>query len=295
MPTVSSNGIELEVEEFGEKDAPVVVLIMGLGMQLLAWPEPFCQRLAEAGYRVIRFDNRDCGLSHKCHGMKAPHIVKAAMLSRLGKSFPVPYTLDDMALDTIGLFDALGIEQAHIVGASMGGMIAQILAAKHSPRILTMTSIMSTSGHPSYSTPSPKAAKQLFFSRPKSRDIEDILDYSLKVWEVIGSPKYPVDPVTLRTQIRRSVERSSYPQGFLRQLTAILASGSRRRLLQQIEVPTLVIHGNQDPLVPLAGGQDTAAHIPGARLEVIDGMGHNIPPQLHTSITDMLLRHFQHA
>jgi proline iminopeptidase len=282
--------LHIEYESLGDPQHPAVVLIMGLGMQLMAWPDLFCQQLVARGYRVLRFDNRDCGLSGRAPGKKRANLLLAMAASALGLPVRTPYTLDDMAGDAIGLMDRLGIERAHIVGASMGGMIAQVLAAKFPQRVLSLTSIMSTSGNRKVSKPT-KPARKVLLSRPTDpKDPESVIEYMVKMFGVIGSPGYPSSKEELRSRIGHSVRRAYEPAGTARQLLAIIASGDRRKLLHTIAVPTLVIHGADDPLVPIAAGRDTAQNIPGASLLVIEGMGHDFPealmPRLAQAIAD---------
>ena len=290
MPQTTANGITIEYDEHGDKNAPPLLLVMGLGAQMTLWPQELVDALVERGFRVIRYDNRDIGLSHKMEGAKAPGIVKLMLLSRFGLKPKVPYTLADMADDGIGLLDALGIAKAHIVGASMGGMIAQHMAFSHPERVLTLTSIMSTTGNRKL----PQATREAMTAltkRPESMDEEVLVEHGVKVATAIGSPGYRSDPGKVRERSRALIKRSFYPQGMPRQLAAIIADGDRRERLQSVKAPTLVIHGEADPLVPLAGGQDTAAHIAGARLKTIPGMGHDLPLELVDEIADAIAEH----
>ncbi|MFA4970316.1 MAG: alpha/beta fold hydrolase [Sulfuritalea sp.] len=292
---MSGAPLHIEYESLGDPSHPAIVLIMGLGMQLMAWPDDFCQALVARGYRVIRFDNRDCGLSGRAPGKKRANLLLAMAASALGLPVRTPYTLEDMAGDTVGLMDKLGIARAHIVGASMGGMIAQVLAAKFPQRVLSLTSIMSSSGNRKVSKPS-KPARKVLLTRPADpKDPESVIDHLVEMFGVIGSPGYPSTHEELRSRIGASVRRAYDPAGVARQLLAIIASGDRRKLLRTIAAPTLVIHGAADPLVPLAAGRDTAQNIPGASLLVIDGMGHDFPsalmPRLATAIADHCDRH----
>ena len=282
--------LHIEYESLGDPARPAIVLIMGLGMQLTGWPDSFCEALVARGYRVIRFDNRDCGLSGRVVGKKRGNLLLAMAAAALGLPVRTPYTLEDMAGDTIGLMDRLGLERAHVVGASMGGMIAQVLAAKFPQRVLSLTSIMSTSGNRRVSKPT-KAARKTLLSRPADpKDPEAVIEHMVDMFGVIGSPAYPSTREALRLHIGRSVRRAYYPAGVARQLLASIASGDRRRQLRTIMASTLVIHGADDPLVPLAAGRDTAQNIPGAELLVIEGMGHDFPealmPRLATVIAD---------
>ncbi|MBI5107394.1 MAG: alpha/beta fold hydrolase [Rhodocyclales bacterium] len=285
----------IEYESLGDPAHPAIVLIMGLGMQLLAWPDNFCNALVARGFRVIRFDNRDVGLSGRVPGKKRANILLAMAASALHLPVRTAYTLTDMADDTVRLMDQLGIARAHIVGASMGGMIAQVLAATHPQRVLSLTSIMSTSGNRKLSKPSKAAGKALLTrpSDPKDKDL--VIEHLVHAFGVIGSPGYPSTREELRQRIGRSVRRAYDPAGVARQLVAVIASGDRRKQLKQIKAPTLVIHGADDPLVPLAAGRDTAAHISGARLEVIPGMGHDFPDALLPRLAALVADHCDHC
>jgi proline iminopeptidase len=280
VPAVTANGLTLDYESFGDAAAPALLLIMGLGMPGLAWPDEFVDALVAAGFRVVRFDNRDCGHSTKLRNASQPSAAQAIARALLRLPVHAPYTLDDMAADTVGLLDALGIERAHLVGASLGGMIAQVVAARHPTRAASLVSIMSSTGnpHPRVAFGHPRALRALL-SRPLDpSDINRVVDHLVHVLGVIGSPGFPTDQKLLRDRLERVARRGWYPAGTVRQLLAVLASGDRRPLLARIVAPTLVIHGRDDPLVPLAAGRDTARTIPGARLEVIDGMGHDLAP-----------------
>lgn len=287
---MSTAPLHIEYESLGDPTRPVIVLIMGLGMQLTGWPDSFCRALVARGYRVIRFDNRDCGLSGRAPAKKRANLLLAMAAAALGLPVRAPYTLEDMAGDTIGLMDRLGIARAHIVGASMGGMIAQVLAAKFPQRVLSLTSIMSTSGNRRVSKPT-KPARKALLSRPADpKDPESVIEHLVEMFGIIGSPAYPSTPDELRLRLGHSVRRAYYPAGVARQLLAVIAAGDRRKQLRTIGAPTLVIHGADDPLVPLAAGRDTAQNIPGAELQVIAGMGHDFPealmPRLATAIAD---------
>ena len=287
---VDTAPLHIEYESLGDPDRPAIVLIMGLGMQLTGWPDSFCQALVARGYRVIRFDNRDCGLSGRVTGKKRGNLLLAMAAAALHLPVRTPYTLEDMAGDTIGLMDRLGLERAHIVGASLGGMIAQVLAVKFPQRVLSLTSLMSTSGNRRVSKPT-KAARKTLLARPADpKNPEAVIEHMVDMFGVIGSPGYPASKDELRSRIGKSVHRAYEPAGTARQLLAIIASGDRRKLLKTIAAPTLVIHGAADPLVPVAAGRDTAQNIPGATLTVIEGMGHDFPeallPRLAAAIAD---------
>ena len=277
MPQVKANGIEIEYESFGPADRDAVLLIMGFSAQLTMWPTELCEELVSRGYRVIRFDNRDVGLSAKLEAKGIPDMEKLFGALMTGAAVEAPYSLDDMAADAAGLLDALKIERAHIVGASMGGMIAQLVAANHPEKTLSLTSIMSNTGNPDLPQGSPEARGALLAPAPAPDDIEAIIARGINTWKVIGSPGYPTDDQQLRQWVMRDAKRSYYPQGVTRQFAAIVANGDRRPKLKNIKVPTVVLHGADDPLVPVAGGKDTADNIPGAELRVIPGMGHDFP------------------
>ncbi|MEX0342361.1 MAG: alpha/beta fold hydrolase [Erythrobacter sp.] len=290
MPKAIANGIEIHYEEHGDKAHPPLLLIMGFGAQLTLWPDELVDALAGHGFRVIRYDNRDIGLSHKFDGVKAPGLIKMTLLSKIGFTPKVPYTLADMADDGAGLLDALGIEKAHIVGASMGGMIAQHFASRHADKCLSLTSIFSTTGNPKLPPAEPKALKALV-TRPKSTDEEVLVEHGMMLARTIGSPGFPTDEQRLRERTRVNVRRSFYPEGPTRHLSAIVADGDRREMLKSIAVPTLVLHGEDDPLVPCEGGRDTAAAIPGARLKTIAGWGHDLPLELVDEVAGTIADH----
>ncbi|MCD2316055.1 alpha/beta fold hydrolase [Sphingomonas sp. IC-11] len=282
-----ANGIELEYESFGNPADPTILLIMGLGAQLTLWPLPFVEALVERGFHVVRYDNRDVGLSTKLDHARPPR-VGMLVLQRLLRLRPrMPYTLGDMAADAAGLLDALGIEKAHIVGGSMGGMIAQIFAATYPDRTLSLTSIMSTTGNPRLSRAS-REAMDVLVNHPKTDDLEALVAHGVRASQVLAGPAFPVAPDVLEARARETIQRSNYPDGFARQLAAIVADGDRRQRLKAITAPTVVIHGSDDSLVPIDGGRDTAASIPGARLVEVRGMGHNVPVEVIPEIVDAI-------
>ena len=292
MSQAQANGITLEYETFGNPADPAILLIMGLGGQLLLWPEALCQALARGGFYVIRYDNRDVGLSSKIDSAGKPDLTRAGLRLLLGLPVRSGYSLEDMAADAIGLLDALRIRQAHIVGMSMGGMIGQILAAQHSERVASFTAIMTTSGNPRLPQASFKLRLRLT-RRPKRTDRESLIQHSMNTWKLIGSPGYRTDDATLRAMVERDQQRSLYPRGMARQTLAIMAAKSRLPLLKKIVAPTLVIHGEADPLVPVAAGHELAREIAGARLELIAGMGHDLPGPLLPRIGQLILGHVQ--
>ncbi len=286
-----SNGIRLCYEDWGAMDDPPVVLIMGLGAQLVGWPDAFCELLVEGGRRVIRFDNRDIGHSEKIDSAHAKTSSKLAYAkSRLGLRVKSPYNLYDMADDTLGLLDALQIARAHLVGASMGGMIAQIAAARHADRVTSLTSIMSSSGARWLPQGKIRALMRLGMA-PSSSEREAMLEHFATTLRVIGSPGDLMTHEERRERAAIGLDRSYHPAGSARQMLAVMSSGPRTRLLRQIKVPSLIIHGSRDPLVPLGHGRHTARCIPGARLEVINGMGHDLPPRLLPRLAQLIVDH----
>ena len=297
---IRANGINIEVDDTGTAPAadgtarPVVMLIMGLGMQLIAWPMDLVQGLVDAGYRVVRFDNRDIGLSQHFDGAGVPNIIWAGVKTRLGLTVQAPYTLTDMANDAIGVLDALNIANAHIVGVSMGGMIAQRVALAAPQRCLSLTSIMSTSGARNLPQTKPHVVRALI-SRPATLDPKDIGDFYVKLISVIGSPGFPVPEAEVRARAAIAFQRSYHPQGVSRQMMAIMADTRRAGELKNVKVPTLVVHGTQDVLVPFACGQDTAKRIPGAKFVPIEGMGHDLPPGVVQRLLVSLIPHFKSA
>ena len=290
MPKATANGIEIHYEDHGDPAHPAMLLIMGFGAQLTLWPDELVEDLANRGFRVIRYDNRDVGLSQKLDGVKAPGIVKMTLMSKIGLTPKVPYTLADMAEDGIGLLDALAIDRAHIVGASMGGMIAQHMVAKHPERCLSYTQVFSTTGNPKLPAARKEALKALV-TRPASNDEAVLVDHGMMLARTIGSPQYPAEEARLRERVQAGVRRSYYPEGPSRHLSAIVADGDRREMLRGITVPTLVLHGEDDPLVPCEGGRDTAACIPGAKLKTIPGWGHDLPLELVDELAGAIAEH----
>ncbi len=294
MPKITANDITLHYEDHGPTDAPVMLLIMGFGAQLTLWPDELIDALVDHGFRVIRYDNRDVGLSQKFDGVKAPGIVKMTLLGKIGMTPKVPYTLADMADDGAGLLDALGIGRAHIVGASMGGMIAQHFAARHADKTISLTTIFSTTGNPQLPSARKDAIKALI-TRPASMAEDDLVDHGVLLRRTIGSPGYPADEDDLRDRVRATVRRSSYPEGATRHLSAIVADGDRRAMLKNIRVPTLVLHGEADPLVPVEGGRDIAANIGGAHIETYPGWAHDLPLDLVDPIAGRIADHARMA
>jgi pimeloyl-ACP methyl ester carboxylesterase len=284
-----ANGIDLCYEIFGNADAEPMLLIMGLGAQMIHWDDDFCRQLAARGFRVIRFDNRDIGKSSKLTGGKRLTPLELFKLRFLKIPVAAPYRLSDMAKDTTGLMDALGITSAHLVGASMGGMIAQEIAISFPQRVRSLTSIMSTTGDPKVPPPTREAIAVLMAPPPASK--EEYFARFAQTWKVLRAGSFPEDEALDRSRAERTYERGLNPAGVGRQLRAILASGSRKERLASGKVPTLVIHGTVDPLVRPQGGKDTAASIPGATLLMVEGMGHALPIPMWPQIIDAIDHH----
>ncbi|SFE68213.1 alpha/beta fold hydrolase [Blastococcus tunisiensis] len=274
--------VEIAYETFGDAGDPPVLLVMGLATQMIGWPDEFCAGLAGRGHFVIRFDNRDIGLSTHLHAAGAPDVLTVMG----GDTSAVPYALTDLADDTVGLLDALGIDSAHVVGASMGGMIAQLVALRAPERVRSLTSIMSTTGDPSVGAPN-EAALGVLLAAP-AIDREGAVQRVVDTYRVIGSPGFEFDEPALRDRAGLSFDRAYDPAGVARQLAAILTTHDRTRDLKSIDVPTLVIHGADDALVNVSGGRATAAAIPGAELLVVDGMGHDLPREVWQEITERI-------
>jgi len=276
--------LELCYEAFGAADAPALLLVMGLGSQMILWEEGFCRQLAARGYLVIRFDNRDVGRSTVLHGARVPSLRELILRDRRAAA----YSLDDMAADAVGLLTALGIQRAHVVGASMGGMIAQLIAINHPERTASLTSIMSHTGRPWVGLPHLRALPAVLRRARADRDgyIEDFVATMRR----IGARTNPTPVARLRELAGRAWERGYHPAGTARQLAAIQTAWDRTRLLGRLQLSALVIHGRQDPLVRPSGGRATARAIPGARLLMLDGMGHDLPPPLWPAIVDAIAR-----
>jgi pimeloyl-ACP methyl ester carboxylesterase len=284
-----ANGIRIAYETFGDADAPPVLLVMGLGLQMIAWDDDFCRLLARRGFRVIRFDNRDVGHSTWLRGQRAPTPREIMIARWRGRPVEPPYRLEDMARDAVGLLDALGIESAHVVGASLGGMIAQLMAIHHPERVRSLTCIMSrASGGRQAGFPRLRALALLFGRAPDDR--EAYLRRAQGVWRVLCGPRYPPDPARVRARAALAWDRGMNPAGYRRQLAAEMTSGSRVEGLRRLRVPTLVIHGSLDPLLPPQGGRQIAAAVPGAELLMLDGMGHALPEPLWPRIVNAIAR-----
>ncbi len=286
---VIANGIEIFCDSFGEPDWPPILLIMGLGGQMTAWDEGFCRQLASGGLRVIRYDHRDTGLSKKFDAAALPDVAALLAAAVQQDHLEIPYSLMDMARDAAGVLDALDIPAAHMVGFSMGGMIAQILAIHLPDRVRSLTSIMSSTGDPGLPPPEPEAIS--LFLRPPATNRDGYIARTIEGWKVLRGPLFPFDEVWAREKVGLLYDRSYYPDGGARHLAAAIAAGSRKEALKSVSVPALVVHGDADPLVPLAAGKETADAIPGARLIVIPGLGHELPPAVWPALVAAIHAH----
>jgi pimeloyl-ACP methyl ester carboxylesterase len=281
--------IEIAYEGFGDRADPAMLLLMGLGTQMLGWHADFCRALAARRFHVVRFDNRDVGRSSQVVGGPRADVMAAIA----GDTSSASYLLTDMAGDTVGLMDVLGMERAHLVGASQGGMIAQTVAIERPERVLSVVSLMSTTGNRAVGQAHPEAIPALLTRAPDDR--EGFADAIVRAFAVIGSPGYPGRDERVRERALASYDRGYYPEGVGRQLLAVLASGDRTEALGSVRVPTLVIHGVEDPLIDPSGGRATAAAIPGARLELIEGMGHDMPEPLWARLIDLIVENAARA
>lgn len=275
MTSIQANGITIEYDTFGDRAGRPLLLIMGIGLQMIYWDEAFCQDLAGRGHFVIRFDNRDVGLSTHFDQAGVPQVLEAMAAAARGERIEAPYTLDDMADDAFGLLDGLGLQKAHVCGVSMGGSIAQTMAIRHSARLLSLISIMTGTGDPAEPQARPEAMAVLLAPAPVEREAN--IAHRVKMWRIIGSPGFPFNEQDTREHAARAYDRAFDPAGPARQLMAIMASGNRKPALASVRVSTLVIHGSGDPLVPVEAGYSTAKAVPGAEILVIEGMGHELP------------------
>ncbi|MEO9599181.1 alpha/beta hydrolase [Parasphingorhabdus sp.] len=292
---VIANGINIEVEDHGNPEDPAILLVMGYTAQLVYWPMDLVEGLVKKGFRVIRFDNRDVGLSYKFDGVQAPHLIRQMITKRFfRKRQMAPYNLSDMARDAVGVLDALKIDKAHIVGASMGGMIGQLIAADHADRLLSFTPVMSSTNGPDLPGATAEVRKVLMrTARAKPRTPEEALELGLEFSSIIASEEGRNRPEERRELMKLAQERAFYPPGPKRQMAAIIDSGNLRPVAKRIMAPTLVIHGADDPLIPHVCGQDIAKYIDGARFELIDGMGHDLPPSILPKMVALIAEHCQ--
>ena len=282
---VVANGIGIEIDDGGLPAGEPLLLIMGLGMQLTAWPQDLVQMLVSRGFRVLRLDNRDAGLSQGFDHLGPPGLVAAGLRYTLRMPVKSPYAIADMAADAVGVLDALGLKRAHICGASLGGMVAQHMAAAYPDRVKSLTLIMTTSGSRRLTQPSMRLRGALM-SRPAGREPALVVAHLERIMALIGSPAFPPEPAVLRTRLQAMVQRAWRPAGTARQMMAVMADGDRSALLPRIRAPTRVIHGQADPLVPVAAGHDLAVRIPGAVIDIVPGMGHDLPAQLLARFAD---------
>lgn len=292
MKTVTANGITINYEDRGPADATPLLLVNGYTSTMLSWPEELMEGLKAEGFRVIRYDNRDVGRSEKLKGL--PKVSEVAKAVREGRTPDMPYKVADMAADGIGLMDALGIERAHVMGISMGGMIVQRMAIHFPERLLSVTSIMSTTGNPDLPKASDEAMKALQ-AQPASEEREDVIRHRMKGRRVYQSPAYPKSEEDLYEFVAREYDHMYYPEGGIRQYAAIVGDGSRVDELKKVRVPFLVVHGDSDPLVPPSGGEDTAKSVPGAKHVVIEGMGHDLPVELCAQYVELISTHARAA
>lgn len=290
MPEARVNDIRIAYERHGPEDATPLVLVQGLSMPLNAWPPALIERLVDHGFHVVTLDNRDIGKSESFSEFGVPNVPWQVVRMRLGLSVRSAYRLHDMAGDIVGLMDTLGIERAHVAGVSMGGMIGQELAMGHADRVRSLTSIMSTTGNPRLPRPD-REVFRLMMTRPKTNDVDARIAHSMKLWRLISSPGFDVDFDYVEQRLRNMYARGVTRGGVIRQMLAIAASGNRKPRLKSVDVPTLVIHGKADRLVPVAAGIDTAEAIPGARLELIEGMGHDLPPGVLARLASLISDH----
>jgi pimeloyl-ACP methyl ester carboxylesterase len=292
MPSVRANGIQIEYDTFGDDSSPPLLLIMGFGGQMILWDQEFCRQLAEAGLHVIRFDNRDVGLSSKLEEMGNPDVGELFTAARRIEEIEAPYTLEEMGDDAIGLLDALGLPRAHVCGASMGGMIAQTMAIGHPGRVSSLISMASTTGSPEVASAEPEAIDSPaipLMSVPREREAN--IEFTVRGMRELSGPGIAFDEERARRVAAALYDRCFCPEGTARQFLALLASGNRRPALAKLTVPTLVIHGDCDPLVPVEHGKDTARAVPGAELLIIEGMGHNLPREAWPRIVAAIAAH----
>lgn len=287
MPVTNVNGVEIAYETHGDPSNPALMLVMGLGSQLVHWPDELVDGLVERGLFVVRHDNRDVGLSQKFTDFGVPDLGAIATALASGEKPDAPYFVSDMAADAMGVLDDLGIERAHIMGVSMGGMIVQNMAGEYPDRIKSVVPIMTSSGEPGLDPATPEAMGALM-APAKSDKLEDVLENNNMIREAIGSPGFPSDPARNELYATRAYERCYHPEGTARQMAAVVASGGRADVLKNVTAPMLIIHGTDDPLVPISGGRDIAKHVPHAEMVEIEGYGHDLPLQLMPRFVEMI-------
>lgn len=293
MPKAKANNIEIEYETYGDPSGKPLLLVMGLGAQMIRWDEGFIQEFVKRGFYVIIFDNRDVGLTTKFEEFGVPDRIKMYQSLAKGEKIEAPYLVDDMADDAIGLLDVLGIEKAHICGASMGGMIVQAIVCKYPSRVLSLTIIMSSSGKPRLPQVRPEALKILMTPAPQEREAN--IEHSVETWRVIWGSGFPFPEDMVRERARREYDRSYYPQGSTRQMVAVLACADRTKQLASVKVPTLVIHGKDDPLGPYEDSVAISKAIPGSELLLIEGMGHSLPPETWPQVINAIVANTEKA
>jgi pimeloyl-ACP methyl ester carboxylesterase len=286
MPNVKVNGIQIEYDTFGEVGSKPLLMIKGVGQQMITWSEDFCSLLAQAGHYVIRYDHRDVGLSSKLENEKTPELAEIVTAVAQGQKIKPPYTLDDMAADSIGLLDALGIEKAHVCGMSMGSAIAQVLTISYPSRVLSLTLMMTSTGNPDVPSTKPEGLAAILAPQPDQR--EAYIDHHLKTFRILSSPKFPFNEEKHRQLAGRLFDRSYYPVGMNRHFLAVLAQENRKPALAGLKIPALIIHGAADPLVPVEAGKDAAEAIPGSELLIIEGMGHDLPAEVWPAVVEAM-------
>lgn len=291
MAQIKANKTDIEVETHGKKGDPAVLLVMGLAAQLTHWPPAFIKSLVDQGHFVIAMDNRDIGLSEKFHSKRAMKPTHMALAKMVGLKALAPYTLRDMAKDCVGVLDAFDVDAAHVIGVSMGGMIAQVMAAEHGARVKSLTAIMTSTNNPKLPKADPAIIQEIFAVRTRPRTREELIDRTINLWGLIGTKDGGNDPDEFRTKIAAAVDRCTYPAGIRRQIAAIIATGDLRGFSKKVAAPTLVLHGTADPLVPFQGGLDIAANISHAHVELLEGMGHDLPPRFLPQITKFVTGH----
>ncbi len=295
MPTTNIDGVKIFYEDEGPRDGPVIVLIMGLGVQLVGWPDQMLATLHDAGLRTIRFDNRDIGLSHRLEDKKAPNLVLQLLLSKLRIRGLAPYSLEHMAADTVGLIDSLDLDRVHLVGISMGGMIGQVTAATAPERLKSFTAIMTSTNRPGLPRPGPEVTKVLLSPAKAGESMDDVIKRGMTLWNTIGTPNGGGTQEELRERVQESIQRCFYPAGVRRQLAAIVESGDLRKWSRKITAPTLVLHGTADPLIHVDGGRDVAASVEGSTLRLLEGWAHDLPPKFLADITGEIISHIRSA
>jgi pimeloyl-ACP methyl ester carboxylesterase len=288
--TINVNSVDIAYQLHGDPAHPTLLLIHGLSTPLTGWPSAMIERFVAAGYQVLLLDNRDVGRSQQLHHLPTPNMLWLMLKLKVGRSINAPYQLEDMMRDVIALLDALKLSEVHVVGASMGGMIAQLIAIHYPQRVTSLISIMSTTGYKALPAVD-KNISQILMQKPASTDYKDCMDYHIKKWQVIGSPDYPQSDAYIHEYVDSILQRGITGQGTLRQFLAIMVAGNRQDALARLSIPSLVIHGDSDGLINVAGGKATAEAIPNAKLKIYPGMGHDFPLELIPNIVDDIIAH----